>query len=81
MAGGHKPEFHVRGRSRTDCPDDIDNGPRAARENGDTARRPRGRPAERTMPDPVPASPEDLARAIMQGSPKRKWRYLAKADG
>ena len=35
----------------------------------------RGRPA-RPMPPPIPATPEELARAIMQGPPKKRWRYL-----
>ena len=37
----------------------------------------RGRPPL-PMPEPLPdgVTPEDLARAIMQGPPKKRWRYL-----
>ena len=42
-------------------------------------KRPVGRPAL-PMPDPIPDTPENIARACMQGPPKKKWRYLEK-DG
>ena len=32
----------------------------------------RGRPVEKPIPDTL----EKIAEAIMQGSPKRMWRYL-----
>lgn len=40
--------------------------------------RPRGRPATRRWPDPIPDTPESVARAIMAGPPKPEgeWRYL-----
>ena len=38
--------------------------------------RPRGRPVEKTMPAPIPDTPENIAKAIMKGPPKKKWRYL-----
>ena len=38
----------------------------------------RGRPAENEMPDPIPDNPENVARAAMQGPPKRDWEYLKK---
>ena len=41
------------------------------------ARNKRGRPA-RPMPEPVPDTPENIARAAMQGPPKKEWRYLKK---
>jgi hypothetical protein len=28
------------------------------------------------MPPPIPDTPENLARLIMQGPPKKDWRYL-----
>jgi hypothetical protein len=28
------------------------------------------------MPEPIPDTPENVARAIMQGPPKKEWRYL-----
>ena len=37
----------------------------------------RGRPPE-PLPDGV--TPEELARAIMQAPPKKKWRYVAEHE-
>ena len=28
------------------------------------------------LPDPIPDTPENVARAIMQRPPKKNWRYL-----
>ena len=39
-------------------------------------KRSRGRPVENEMPEPIPDTPENVARAAMQGPPKREWRYL-----
>ena len=39
-------------------------------------KRPRGRPVTNTMPKPIPDTPENIARAIMQGPPKKEWNYL-----
>ena len=39
-------------------------------------KRKRGRPRELLMPEPIPDSPENIARACMEGPPKRDWRYL-----
>lgn len=36
----------------------------------------RGRPVENEMPEPIPDTPENVARAGMQGPPKKEWRYL-----
>lgn len=41
-----------------------------------TKKRKRGRPVIRKLPDPIPDTPENIALAIMQGSPKDEWRYL-----
>lgn len=40
-----------------------------------TPRNPVGRPA-RPMPDRIPDTPENIARAILAGPPKKDWRYL-----
>ena len=39
---------------------------------------PRGRPVKNIMPEPIPDTPENIARAIMRHQPKPKgqWRYL-----
>ena len=39
-------------------------------------KRKRGRPPARIMPNPIPDTPENVARSIMRGPPKRDWRYL-----
>ncbi len=43
---------------------------------------PRGRPAKRNLPEPIPDTPENIARAILTTSPKPddEWRYQAEAD-
>ena len=33
---------------------------------------PRGRPAKRAIPDPIPYAPENIAKAIMKGPLKKK---------
>ena len=40
---------------------------------------PRGRPVKNTMPEPIPDTPENIARAIMRGPPKKEWDYLKAA--
>ena len=45
-------------------------------------KRPRGRPVTRKMPEPIPDTPENIARACMKSPPKKKWRYLeSKGEG
>ena len=41
-----------------------------------STKRGRGRPAKRVMPPPIPALPQDIARACMKGPPKKEWDYL-----
>ncbi len=41
----------------------------------------RGRPVENVMPEPIPDTPENIARAIMAGPPKKDWDYLKKSKG
>lgn len=36
----------------------------------------RGRPVELVMPEPIPDKPENIARACMQGPPKKTWDFL-----
>ena len=40
-------------------------------------KKPKGRPAK-DMPPRIPDTPENIARAIMKGPPKKSWRYLDK---
>ena len=39
----------------------------------------RGRTTKRTMPDPIPDTPENIMRAIVNTPPKAddEWRYLS----
>lgn len=32
------------------------------------------------MPEPIPATPEEVARVLMEGPPKKEWRYLKKSN-
>ena len=36
----------------------------------DQPKRPRGRPVTRRMPEPIPDTPESIARAVLAGPPK-----------
>ena len=38
--------------------------------------RPRGRPVIRKMPEQIPDTPENVAKIIMLGPPKKTWDYL-----
>ena len=40
---------------------------------------PRGRPIKNAMPEPIPDTAENIARAIMRGPPKRQWDYIKAA--
>ncbi len=40
-----------------------------------TSKSPVGRPSK-PMPDPIPDTPKNVARAIMHGPPKKGWNYL-----
>ena len=44
-----------------------------------TKKRTRGRPVEKPMPEPIPDTPENIARAIMRGPPKKEWDYMKAA--
>lgn len=43
-----------------------------------TNKRKRGRPSKRTMPEPIPDTPENIMWAVLDTPPKTrdKWRYL-----
>ena len=48
-------------------------------------KKPRGRPVKYELPEPINASPEDVARIVLQAKPKKAWRFeeeagLAKKD-
>lgn len=39
-------------------------------------KRPRGRPVEYEMPPPIPATPEELLKAVVTTRPPKAWEYL-----
>ena len=41
-----------------------------------TGQRKRGRPVKYKMPQSIPDTPEDIARATMAGPPKKSWDFL-----
>ena len=42
----------------------------------------RGRPVTNAMPEPIPDTPEDIARAVLQSprTPPGGWKYLKAAQ-
>ena len=44
----------------------------------DNPKRQRGRPVEKPLPDPIPDTPENIMRAILNTPPKKDedWDYL-----
>ena len=45
-----------------------------------TTKRKRGRPPILPQPEPIPDTPENIARAIMQGPPKAEWDFEREAQ-
>ena len=43
-------------------------------------KKPRGRPVKNVMPELIPDTPENVARACMQGPPMKDWPYLKKSS-
>lgn len=41
----------------------------------------RGRPPIYVMPKPIPDTPENIARACMQGQPAKDWDFLKSGSG
>ena len=43
---------------------------------------PRGRPVEHPMPEPIPDTPENIMRAIVNTPPKKRedWSYLKESS-
>ena len=42
-------------------------------------KKPLGRPSKLTMPEPIDASPEDIARVVLQVPHKKEWRFSKEA--
>ena len=38
---------------------------------------PRGRPVEYVVPAPIPDTPENIAKVIFSGSPKKQYRFTS----
>lgn len=47
-----------------------------------TEKNPRGRPVEYPLPDPIPDSPENIARALLATPPKKQkeWRHIRERE-
>ncbi len=45
--------------------------------------KPRGRPVEYPLPEPIPDSPENIARALLATAPKKRtdWRHVREREG
>ena len=43
---------------------------------GKKPKRSRGRPVEFPMPDPIPGTPENLARIVANTPPPEEWEYM-----
>ncbi len=50
--------------------------PEHPKEDEMTKKKKRGRPKELLMPNLIPDTPENIAKACMQGPPKEEWDYL-----
>jgi hypothetical protein len=38
-------------------------------------KRPRGRPEKYPHPEPIDASPEEIAQVVLRAEPKEEWRF------
>ena len=47
-----------------------------------TEKRGRGRPVEKEMPEPIPDTLENIAKAVLSTPPKSEdeWKYLKKSE-
>lgn len=39
----------------------------------------RGRPVKYQLPEPIDATPEEVARVVLQAKPKKVWRFEQEA--
>lgn len=44
-------------------------------------RKQRGRPPVLRMPEPIDASPEEIADVVLRAKPKKVWRFEEEAEG
>jgi hypothetical protein len=44
------------------------------------AKKARGRPPILKMPEPIDASPEEIADVVLRAKPKKVWRFLEQRD-
>ena len=42
-------------------------------------KKPRGRPVKYQLPEPIDATPEEVARIVLQAKPKTVWRFEEEA--
>ena len=46
-------------------------------------KRPRGRPVEHPYPEPIPDTPENIAKAILNTPPRKRedWKFAKEREG
>lgn len=42
-------------------------------------KKPRGRPPKYPLPEPIDATPEEVARVVLNAKPKKVWRFEQEA--
>ena len=45
------------------------------------AKKKRGRPVKYELPEPIDASPEEVADVVMRAKPPKEWKYLNEPRG
>ncbi|MDE2815574.1 MAG: hypothetical protein OXM03_00280 [Chloroflexota bacterium] len=43
-------------------------------------KKPRGRPRKYEMPEPIDASPEEIAQVVLRAKPKKVWKFEQEAE-
>ena len=76
----HRTAWHLLNRIREAWEDATGAEPAPPQEPEPKQNPGPGRPRSMRFPEPIPDSPEAIARAIMSGPPKKDWRYLQDQD-
>ena len=42
--------------------------------------KPRGRPVKYPLPEPIDATPEEIAQVVLKAPPKKVWRFEQEAE-
>ena len=76
----HRTVWHRLHRIREAWEDATGAEPAPPQEPEQPQDRGRGRTRSMRYPELIPDSPENIARALMSGPPKKNWRYLEDQD-